>query len=169
MNYPAYGSPGPDDRHPEPSGQGYGAPAGHPLLPVQELPPRPPAPGGRVGRAYGVGVRQESQYSSNNASLSLTVLEFRLAEPGNPQPLDVLMRGRSLSGTVRDGDWVELSGKPDVTNRWNVAQVANLTTGSAVVVMGGRRRAAAALVVTLALMLVLLGFVVVAVAVLAQA
>jgi len=71
-------------------------------------------------------------------NLSLTVLEFRLAEPGNPQPLDVLMRGRSLSGTVRDGDWIELAGPPDVTNRWDVAKVQNLTTGSTVVAFGGR-------------------------------
>ena len=164
MSFPAYGSPGADDRRPEPLGQPFGPPAGQPFgpptdqppLPAQELPPRPPAPGGRVGRAYGVQVRQESQYSSNNANLSLTVLEFRLAEPGNPQPLDVLMRGRSLSGTVRDGDWVEVAGTPDATNRWNVAKVANLTTGSTVVVLGGRPNRAVQVVLLVFLGVVLL-------------
>ena len=144
------GSDGPEDRRPEPGGP--------PLnLPANELPPRPPSPGARVGRAYGVQVRQESQYSSNNANLSLTVLEFRLAEPGNPQPLDVLLRGRSLSGTVRDGDWVEVAGPPDVTNRWNLDKVANLTTGSTVVVMGGRR-SKVAVVVALVIMAIMLLF-----------
>ena len=71
-------------------------------------------------------------------SLGLTVLELRLIEPGNPHPLDVLLRGRSLSGTVRDGDWVEVAGPPDATGRWNVAKVQNLTTGATVVVLGGR-------------------------------
>ncbi|SDV01392.1 hypothetical protein SAMN04488544_3471 [Microlunatus sagamiharensis] len=130
MSFSPYGSPGPEDRRPEPAGQ--------PLLPVSELPPRPVSPGARAGRAYGVLVRQESQVGSNQQTLGLTVLEFRLAEPGNPQPLDVLMRGRSLSGTVRDGDWIELAGPADATNRWNVATVQNLTTGSTVVVVGGR-------------------------------
>jgi hypothetical protein len=151
MSFSPYGAPGPDDRRPEPFGQ-------VPNLPANELPPRPPSPGGRIGRAYGAQVRQESQYSSNNANLSLTVLEFRLAEPGNPQPLDVLMRGRSLSGTVRDGDWVEVAGPPDVTNRWNVDKVQNLTTGSTVVVMGGRRSKAATVVVLVVLVLMLLFF-----------
>jgi hypothetical protein len=163
MSFSPYGSTpgsgGPDDRRPEP----LGAP-GH--LPAGELPPRPPAPGARVGRAYGVQVRQESQYSSNNANLSMTVLEFRLAEPGNPQPLDVLMRGRSLSGTVRDGDWVELAGPPDATNRWNVGKVANLTTGATVVVLGGRSKAAT-VVVAITLVVVMIVVLVVVVGVIA--
>ena len=158
MSYPAYGSPGPEDRRPEPMGQ--------PLLPVTEMPPRPPAPGGRVGRAYGVGVRQESRSGSNNVNLSVTVLEFRLAEPGNPQPLDVLMRGRSLSGTVRDGDWIELTGPPDATNRWNVGQVQNLTTGSTVVVLGGRPNKVATVIALVLLGALLLVFLLVVIGVL---
>lgn len=161
MSFSPYGAPGPDDRRPEP----VGPPSN---LPASELPPRPPSPGARVGRAYGAQVRQESQYSSNNTNLSLTVLEFRLAEPGNPQPLDVLMRGRSLSGTVRDGDWVELVGPPDVTNRWNVDKVQNLTTGSTVVVMGGRRSKAATVVMLVFLAIVLLVFVAIMIGVLAS-
>jgi hypothetical protein len=135
----------PDDRGYEPGG--YPVPAGG-------LPPRPPAPGARVGQVSGVQVRQESQYASSNASVAYTVLEFRLVEPGSPRPLDVLMRGRSLSGTVREGDWVELAGPPDVTGRWNVDRVQNLTTGSTVVVLGGRRSATAK-VVGIALLVVI--------------
>ena len=159
MSFSPYGSGAPDDRRPEPFGQA--------AVPAGELPPRPPSPGARIGRAYGAQVRQESQYSSNNANLSMTVLEFRLAEPGNPQPLDVLMRGRSLSGTVRDGDWVELAGPPDATNRWNVAKVANLTTGSVVVVMGGRRSKAATVVILTVLTVGLLFLVLVIIGVIA--
>lgn len=160
MSFSPYGAAGPDDRRPEPGGPPTN-------LPAYELPPRPPSPGARVGRAYGVQVRQESQYSSNNAHLTLTVLEFRLAEPGNPQPLDVLLRGRSLSGTVRDGDWVEVAGPPDATNRWNLDKVQNLTTGSTVVVLGGRRSKAATVVVLVFLTIVLLVFVLVVIGVVA--
>ena len=91
----------------------------------------------------GVSVRQEAQRQSSSTTLGLTVLELRLLEPGNPRPLDVLLRGRSLSGTVRDGDWVEVAGPPDATGRWNVAKVQNLTTGAIVFVMGGRPSKAA--------------------------
>ena len=161
MSFSPYGSPAPEDRRPEPLGQ--------PLLPVSELPPRPPSPGGRVGRAYGVTVRQESQHGSNSANLALTVLELRLAEPGNPQPLDVLMRGRSLSGTVRDGDWIELAGPPDATNRWNVAEVQNLTTGSTVVVLGGRPNTVVTVVALCLMAVMILVFVLVVVGVLANA
>ncbi|SEP82424.1 hypothetical protein [Microlunatus flavus] len=159
MSQPPYGYGPSDDRRPEPGGP--------PLpLPLTEQPPRMPAPGARVGRAYGVQVRQESQYASNNAHVSLTVLEFRLAEPGNPQPLDVLMRGRSLSGTVRDGDWVEVAGPPDATNRWNLQKLQNLTTGSTVVVTGGRTSKVAAVIGLTILGAMLLVFVVVLVGVL---
>lgn len=147
MSYPPSTPAGPDDR-------GY-EPGGYPV-PTSELPPRPPAPGARVGRASGVEVRQESQYASSNATMSLTVLAFRLTEPGNPQPLDVLLRGRSLSGTVREGDWIEVAGPPDPTGRWNVDRVQNLTTGSTVVIMGGRRSKAATVVVAVVLSLLVL-------------
>lgn len=150
MSYPP--SPqGPQDRGYEPSGY---------PVPVGGLPPRPPSPGSRVGRVSGAEVRQESQPSSNNIALTLTVLSFRLDEPGNPQPLDVQLRGRSLSGTVRDGDWVEVAGPPNLANRWDVVKVANLTTGSTVFVMGGRRSRAATVVmlvvVSLAVLLLVL-------------
>lgn len=47
------------------------------------------------------------------------------------------LRGRSLAGTVRDGDWVEVAGPPNALGRWDVATVQNLTTPSTVLVMGG--------------------------------
>ena len=138
MSYPPNAPYGPEDRRHEPAG--YPASMG-------EQPPRPPRPGARVGRATAVEVRQEAQYAGNNQTFGLTVLAFRLQEPGNPQPLDVMMRGRSLSGTVRDGDWVELAGPPDATGRWDLAEVQNLTTASTVVVVGGRRSKAATVAV----------------------
>ena len=137
MSYPPSVPDGPQDRGFEPGGY---------LVPGGEQPPRPPAPGARIGRVSGVSVRQEAQRQSSSTTLGLTVLELRLLEPGNPRPLDVLLRGRSLSGTVRDGDWVEVAGPPDATGRWNVARVQNLTTGATVVVMGGRPSRAATVV-----------------------
>lgn len=137
MSYPPSVPDGPQDRGFEPGGY---------LVPSGEQPPRPPAPGARIGRVSGVSVRQEAQRQSSSTTLGLTVLELRLLEPGNPRPLDVLLRGRSLSGTVRDGDWVEVAGPPDATGRWNVAKVQNLTTGATVVVMGGRPSKAATVV-----------------------
>ena len=147
MSYPPNGAAGPSDR-------GY-EPGGYPM-PVGGYPPRPPAPGTRTGRASGVEVRQEAQYAGNNTMYGLTVLAFRLMEPGNPQPLDVQLRGRSLSGTVRDGDWVEVAGPPDATGRWDVVKVQNLTTRSTVIMMGGRRSKAALVALWVSLGLILL-------------
>ena len=155
MSYPATGPDGPQDRGYEPGG--YQVPHGM-------QPPRPPAPGARIGRASGVEVRQETPYAGNDATYGMTVLAFRLLEPGNPRPLDVQLRGRTLSGTVREGDWVEVAGPPDVTGRWDLAKVANLTTGATVVVLGGRRsKATVVLVVFLCLVLVVFMLVVVGV------
>lgn len=156
MSYPS--SPaGPDDR-------GY-EPGGYPM-PTGGLPPRPPTPGTRIGRVSGAELRQELRPGADTSAYSLTVLAFRLLEPGNPQPLDVQLRGRSLSGTVRDGDWVEVAGPPDALGRWDVAKIANLTTGSTVTMMGGRRSKAATVVgivglSVIALVVVLIGLAVV--------
>lgn len=129
MSYLPSPQDGPPDRGYEPTG--YPAQTG-------DYPPRPPSPGSRVGRVSGAEVRQESQSNASSTAYGLTVLAFRLVEPGNPQPLDVQLRGRSLSGTVRDGDWVEVAGTPNALGRWDVAKVQNLTTSSTVLVMGGR-------------------------------
>jgi hypothetical protein len=156
MSYPPSGADRPQDRGYEPGGY---------LVPHGEQPPRPPAPGTRLGRANGVELRQETQYTGNNATYGMTVLAFRLVEPGSPQPLDVQLRGRTLSGTVREGDWVEVAGPPDATGRWDLTKVANLTTGATVVVVGGRRSKAATvvLVVFLSIILVVFGLIVVGV------
>ncbi|GAA3566414.1 hypothetical protein GCM10022197_22890 [Microlunatus spumicola] len=161
MSQPPSGPDGPQDRGYEPAGY---APGGY-LVPNGDQPPRPPAPGARLGRVSGVSVRQEALRQSSSTTLGLTVLELRLLEPGSPRPLDVVLRGRSLSGTVRDGDWVEVAGPPDATGRWNVAKVQNLTTGATVVVMGGRPSKAATVVglVLLGLMLLVVLLVVVGV------
>ena len=158
MSHPPSIPDGPQDRGYEPAG--YPAPTG-------DYPPRPPSPGARVGRASGAEVRQESQSNASSTAYGLTVLAFRLLEPGNPQPLDVQLRGRSLSGTVQDGDWVEVAGTPNALGRWDVAKVQNLTTGSTVLVMGGRPSKAATIVllgflgvVVLVVLLVVIGFVV---------
>lgn len=143
-----------------PPDRGY-EPMGYPV-PVGGLPPRPPGPGARVGRVSGVEVRQETQHVSENAALTLTVLAFRLLEPGNPQPVDVQLRGRSLSGTVREGDWVEVAGPPDAAGRWDVATVANLTTGATVLVKGGRRSRAGTVVLLVLVCVVALVLVLVA-------
>ena len=153
MSYPPSAQDGPQDRGFEPTG--YPAPTG-------DYPPRPPSPGSRVGRATGVEVRQEMQYGGNSTTVGMTVLAFRLQEPGNPQPLDVQLRGRTLSGTVRDGDWVEVAGPPNAMGRWDGAKVANLTTGATVFVLGGRRSKVGTvvllvLVALIALFVVLLG------------
>ena len=66
------------------------------------------------------------------------------------------LRGRSLSGTVREGDWVEVAGPPNLAGRWDVAKVANLTTGATVFVIGGRRSKAATAVTFVVLGLVTL-------------
>jgi hypothetical protein len=156
MSYPSNPA-GPDDRGYEPGGL---------PVPMGDLPPRPPTPGTRIGRVSGAELRQELRPGTDSSAYSLTVLAFRLLEPGNPQPLDVQLRGRSLSGTVRDGDWVEVAGPPDAMGRWDVAKVANLTTGSTVIMMGGRRSKAAAVVAivvfsVIALVVVLIGVAVV--------
>jgi len=91
--------------------------------------PRPASPGHRVGRAEGVSTRVEGQ-GSEHASQS--VLGFRLVDPGTGRPAEVELRGRTISGTVREGDWVEVAGEPGRSGRLEPRKVTNLTTGSEV-------------------------------------
>ncbi len=113
----------PSDFDPYPSG-----------LPVPDRPPRLPAPGHLVGRAQGVQLRTESD--PYVADRLITVLGFRLQVPDRPQPVEVELRGRSLTGAVRDGDWVEVPEKPAATGIYSVDTVANLSTGVPVTVAG---------------------------------
>ena len=126
-------------------------------VPVPTAPPRPPAPGHLVGQAEGVTVRTESDpYVSTRL---ITILGFRLRVPGRV-PLEVELRGLSLSGAVRDGDWVEVADRPGPTGMFTVSAVTNLTTGLPVTVTGVRRVGRGfALAMAVFMLLVLIGFV----------
>ena len=128
-------------------------------VPAQSQPPRPPAPGHLVGQAEGVTVRSESD-PYVQARL-ITILSFRLRLPGHPPPLEVELRGISLTGVVRDGDWVEVANQPSPTGMFSVSTATNLTTGVPVSVKGPKRVPGriVALVVSLALLLFILAFV----------
>ena len=144
----------------EPSG--YRPDEPRPDLPVS-YPPRAAAAGHRVGRVQGVTTRVESPGST---VASQTVLAFRLVEHGSAQPREVELRGRSIAGTLQDGDWVEVAGEPGRSGRLEPERVTNLTTGSEVTALGsassraGRFTKAAFLVFFLLVLLamVVLGF-----------
>ena len=104
--------------------------------PAPTAPPRPPAPGHLVGQAEGVSVRTESD--PHVSARLVTVLGFRLRTPGRP-PLEVELRGISLTGAVRDGDWVEVPDRRGTNGMFTVPSVTNLTTGLPVSVKGVRR------------------------------
>ena len=124
---------------------------------------RPVPLGRRRGQAVGVELRRESAYANTNAHTELTVLAFRLMTSPDAAPLDVVLRGRSLLGTVRDGDWIELDAEPDRFGRYDLTRIDNLTTSSVVVATGrparGPARAAVAVIalVVIVCLLVLMG------------
>ena len=91
----------------------------------------------------------------SNAS-SETVLAFRLVDPASGELSEVELRGSSIAGTVRDGDWVEVTGEPAHSGRLELVRVHNLTTRSDVVATGGRRSAAGRLVAVLFVLFFLL-------------
>lgn len=66
---------------------------------------------------------------------SETVLSFRLLGPDGQRPRDVQLRGRSISGTVRDGDWIEVSAR-ERSGRLEVEALRNLTTRAEVTTSG---------------------------------
>jgi hypothetical protein len=94
-----------------------------------------PAPTGIAGRVYDVQQRAEQGDAS-----PWVVLTFRLArwnQDQTPAPhVDVEMRGPSLRGSVRHGDWVQLPSGHD-PNR-PVDRLTNLTTGQQVEMRGRR-------------------------------
>ena len=107
-----------------------------PSLPPSNVPAgepaRPSVPGARVGRAAGVHTRVEARGERS----SRTVLAFRLVDPATGLPTEVELRGPSISGTVREGDWVEVAGTPGRSGRLEPGRVVNLTTRSEVSVAG---------------------------------
>jgi hypothetical protein len=126
-------------------------------VPTPSAPPRPPAPGHLAGQAEGVAVRSESD--PHVSARLVTVLGFRLRVPGRP-PLEVELRGLSLTGAVRDGDWVEVADRPGPNGMFAVASVTNLTTGLPVSVRSPRHLGGAvAVVLALVLLLAMLGVV----------
>jgi membrane-associated protease RseP (regulator of RpoE activity) len=133
-------------------------PPHQPSLPSNQ-PPRLPAPGHLIGVAEATTLRAESDpYVENRL---ITVLSFRLQVPGQPQPVEVDMRGISLTGTVRDGDWIEVPSQRDKAGVLAVSSANNLTTGLAVRIMGrgrpsGPRTVAAAVFLVVALVMLVM-------------
>lgn len=99
-----------------------------PRLPATR-PPRTAGPGQRVGRAQGVQTRVEGRGSEAS---SQTVLTFRIIDADGGQPAEVELRGRTFSGSVQEGDWVELLDRRVRSGRYEVDRLTNLTTGSEV-------------------------------------
>ena len=77
-------------------------------------------------------------------------MAFRLVDASTGQPTEVELRGRSIVGTVRDGDWVEVPGPVGRSGRLEPLTVHNLTTRSKVVARGSSRSPAARVVAVLA-------------------
>lgn len=104
----------------------------YPNRPVPSRQPRLPAPGHLVGQAEGASVRSESHpYAQGRLT---TVLTFRLRVPERSLPVEVELRGLSLTGAVRDGDWVEVVDRPGPDGIYAAPTVTNLTTGLPVTV-----------------------------------
>ena len=123
-------------------------------------PPREALPGARIGRAEGATTRVEGRGSD---ARSETVLAFRMVDPASGTPTEVELRGSSIAGTVRDGDWVEVMGDPGRSGRLEPRRVHNLTTRSDVVTDGSSRGPVArvvAVLVVLFFVLVLAGILV---------
>jgi hypothetical protein len=128
--------------------------------PATRWPPRAAAPGCRVGRVEAVTTRVEGRGSSTSSE---TVLAFRIVDSQTGVPSEVELRGRSIAGTVHQGDWVEVAGEPTRSGRLEPLRVANLTTHAEVSVVGSSRSPAArvlAVVIVLVFLVVLVVLVV---------
>ena len=71
-----------------------------------------------------------------NSTSTVTVLTFRIEDPDGGQPAEVELRGPTLAGSVRDGDWLDLVDQRVKSGRYELDRVINLTTGSEVSVAG---------------------------------
>lgn len=108
---------------------------------------------GRVGQVTGALTRQEG---SGPDVRGVTVTSFRLVDPQTGVPTEVELRGRSVVGTVRDGDWVEVPGAPGRSGRLEPLLMFNLTTRSEVVVKGRVRSTGATVAVALIVLVLVL-------------
>lgn len=138
---------GPEPEHPSPWRQD---------LPARQ--PRPASPGHRVGLVQGVATRVENLGSNLSSS---TVLGFRLVDPATTTATEVELRGRSIAGTLRDGDWVEVAGEPGRSGRLEPDRVTNLTTSSEVTAIGAGRGPLAKVLAVLFVLLFLVVLVVI--------
>jgi hypothetical protein len=136
-----------------------------PRLPVSQ-PPRYATPGHRIGRAQGVQTRVEGH---GRDAGSETVLTFRLLDADGGRPADVELRSRSLSGTVQEGDWVEVVDRKAPSGRYQVAQLSNLTTGAVVETARGVAKGVRVLlaVVFVLIFVTVLGFIIAGIALMA--
>ena len=91
-------------------------------------PPRPASPGHLVGQAKSVQIRQES-YGEHS---SQTILSIRVETAPKAGPVDVELRGTSISGSVHEGDWIEFPTADLKAGRYAVRQLANLSSGAQV-------------------------------------
>lgn len=94
-------------------------------------PPRSAAAGCLIGRVDASTTRVESHGHDFGSATTLT---FRLLGPDR-RVRDVQLRGRTISGTVHDGDWVEVRER-ERAGRLEVDTLLNLTTGAQVTVSG---------------------------------
>lgn len=101
-----------------------------------EVPPRAALAGQLLGRAEGVQLRTESR---GNGSRDITVLAFRRHPAGTTTPYEVELRGTSLTGTVRDGDWVEVPAPSAPGNLLAPTRIMNLTSRTTVETVGDPR------------------------------
>lgn len=116
--------------------------------------PRAAAPGHLVGRVEAADLRTE-RFSTGESSSTRSILSFRLRTPDGRLSA-VELRGSTLIGTVRDGDWVEVPDRRERGGQLAPDRLANLTTGSQVSV-GGRLSKGLRIVFITIFALILLG------------
>jgi hypothetical protein len=123
----------------------YRSPAGDASAQVEVLPgdrvdaeaaPRPPRPPSRSSSAVGV-VRNVSKVVGpwRGKPAAVQIWTFRLEtyeDDGSPRDvIGVEMRGFAISGTLDNGDWVEIAERPS-SDGYRPKEVRNLTTGDVV-------------------------------------
>ena len=116
----------------------------------------------RGGCVTGSGGRDRVEGRGSEAS-TVTVMTFRIVGFEGGQPAEVEIRGRTLAGTVHDGDWVELLDQRAGSGRYEVARFTNLTTGSQVASYGQKSKAGALILVLLLVLVLVVIFIIIVV------